>query len=271
MGRIRVIYLTVIFFLAVTYCFCDQSAFKIDWRAREIVITGTGYIVPGDTGNQIEWQYSATVNAKQDLLKSFIASMRALRVDAFEYARDIMIKNSQRNEAVYRYMSAIGEFQTIYGDKKVVLRKKIPFFGINGVVKLLMEGGKDPANFPSYNEFVYSTDFTGVVIDARGLGKAPSINPRIFDEEHTLVYSADLLDSESFEQWGACQYTDDPYYKGLESRVGENPYRIVAIHNDKLIETDICISTENAMVLLQDEETRKRLEEGRVIIILDNI
>jgi hypothetical protein len=68
MGRIKALYLTVIFFaFAGTYSFCDQSAFKIDWKAREIVVTGIGHIVPRDTGNQIEWQYSAAVNAKQHL------------------------------------------------------------------------------------------------------------------------------------------------------------------------------------------------------------
>ena len=106
MGRIKAIYLTILIFFVFVgrYSFCDQSMFKIDWRAGEIVVTGVGYIIPRDTGNHMEWQYGATVNAKQHLLKSFIAAMKELRVDAFNYARDIMIKEPPRNEAVYRYI-----------------------------------------------------------------------------------------------------------------------------------------------------------------------
>ncbi|UCB47369.1 MAG: hypothetical protein JSV25_08165 [Spirochaetota bacterium] len=273
MGRIRLLYLLfVLFFLfSGTYSFGDQSTFRIDWRVREIVVTGIGYIIPRDTGNTMEWQHSATVNAKQHLLKSFIASMKDLRIDAYNYARDIMIKEPQRNEAVFGYMGNIGEFDVKYGEETVSLEKHIPFFGAGGVVNLLIESGNDPGNFPSYNEFVYSTGFTGLVIDGRGLRKIPAINPRIFDEEHNLVYSVDLLDVESFIQWGACQYTDDPHYRGFEERVGNNPLQIVAIHNEKLIETDLSISNENAKVLLQHEETRKSLQEGRVIVILDDI
>jgi len=66
-------------------------------------------------------------------------------------------------------------------------------------------------------------------------------------------------------------YTYDPYYKGFEDRVGENPYRIVALENDKLIPTDIAISDEDAKVLLQNDISKQNLIECRVIIILDTV
>jgi hypothetical protein len=65
------------------------------------------------------------------------------------------------------------------------------------------------------------------------------------------------------------QYTVDPLYKDHIRRVGDNPFRIVARGDEKLMPTDISIFTEDARILLAREATRSHLEEGRVIIILE--
>ena len=64
------------------------------------------------------------------------------------------------------------------------------------------------------------------------------------------------------------QYTNDPQYRDYTSRVGYNPLRIVARREDKLMDTDISIFTEDARILLSREVTLRNLQEGRVIIIL---
>ncbi len=119
--------------------------------------------------------------------------------------------------------------------------------------------------------FLISTNFTGVVIDARGLGREPAFAPRIFDEDHREVYSIALMAEESFKRWGGVQYTDDPFYTGFEERVGENPARFVALRNDNLIKTDISLSNDDVKILLQSDVTKYNLTEGRVIIIIDKV
>jgi hypothetical protein len=85
------------------------------------------------------------------------------------------------------------------------------------------------------------------------------------------VYSADFVDRESFVRWGAVQYTTDPSYRVHTDRVGDNPFKIIAINDPKRIEYDVSIFTEDAKILLQEPETRRRLQEGRVIIIVDSL
>jgi len=271
MGRVAktaIIFLTV---LAASYGYADNGDFRVDWRKSEVVVSGVSQVAARETGNRIEWQHSAAVRAKSLVLESFFSSLGALRIDAYRSAKDIMMDDPAVNRAVHRYTDTFTKYQVLYGPDSVAVEKHIPIYGEGGLAPLLIEAGTDPGHFPSYDRLVFSTEFSGLVIDGRGLGRIPTVNPRIFDEEHNLVYSADLVRKAAFDTWGACSYTDDPYIGGEGARVGTNPLRLIAIENLKLIETDICISNEDAMILLQREGTRSRLEEGKVVIILDSL
>jgi len=271
MDRLKRWVLILLFLLAAAHAFCERRGISIDWQKMELSVSGTGTVVPKGSGNTVEWQFDAARLAEQDLFKNFISSMNSLKVDAYNTARELLTKDIQKNELLYNYCDKVKTYSIAYDENHVYITKKYPFFGSAGFMHILLRAGDDTGHFPEYDEWVYTASFTGLVIDARGLGKTPAVAPRIFDEDHNLVYSPALMLKESFEQWGEVQYTDDPYYEGFEERVGKNPFRIVAAPNDKLIETDIGIYNEDAKVLLQHEETKRSLMEGRVILIIDTL
>jgi hypothetical protein len=188
--------------------------------------------------------------------------MSVLRLDAYNFARDLLMRESYKNEYLYNYIKRFTGIVVEYSDESVRIKRNLPMYGENGFVQYLVTAGLDPGRFPLYTTYEYSSAFTGLVIDARGLERIPAIGPRIFDEDHRTVYSLDIVDKESFARWGAVQYTYDPHYRGFDERVGDNPYRIVAIENVTLIATDIAISNKDARIFLQNEISRKYLSEG---------
>jgi hypothetical protein len=242
---------------------------SIHWVDMELEVTGDGDIVPTNRGNYLEWQHEAVMRAQSKLMTNFIRSMEALRVDAYNSCRELLMKEIEKNEVLFEYANSFKKSTIYYADDFVHIIKSFPLFGENGFAWRMINAGVDTGNFPDYEEYVFSMAFTGVVIDARGIGREPSLCPRIFDELHQTVYSADLIDKEAFQRWGAVQFTYNPDYSVFSERVGENPYRIVALENEKLIETDIAISNEDAKILLQNDATRKNLMEGRVLVVLD--
>jgi len=274
MDKLKLLLFFVVFMTVVSYGFSHDTGegdFSFDWLNMELEVSGKGMITPSDYGNYIDWQYDATLRAQTNLFKNFIVSMNVLRLNAYNFARDILMKEPDKNEHIYNYLKEYTKRIIQYTDEGVIIKTRLPMFGENGFARFLLTAGEDRGSFPSYREYVYSVAFTGLVIDARELGRIPAIDPKIFDEDHQTVYSVELIDEGNFEKWGAVQYTDDPYYRGFEERVGENPYRIVALENDKLISTDIAISNEDAKTLLQDKISRESLVEGRVIIIIDTV
>ncbi len=244
--------------------------YKIDWVQSKIDVCGYGQLKREDTGNYIDWQYRAVLKAKDNLWENFFKTLKKIRVDAFHYASDILSVNPDINKSLYNYLSNYKKKKLIYLDDGVKIIQNYKFFGNTGFIKYFVITGSDIGNFPRYSDYVFSTNFTGLVIDARGLGKVPAIAPKIYDEDHNLVYGIDYVKSESFEKWGLVQYTDDPYYRKYIDRVGDNPFRTVALKEDKLVSTDIEISNEDARILLQNVLSRNSLEECRVIIILES-
>ncbi len=276
MGKLRILTAVFIFLFSFTMVVVRLPAgesveqrFSIDWVGMELEVSGMGRIIPSEYGNHIDWQYGAALKAEMDLISNFVASMSELRLDAYSFARDLLMSEPYKNEHIYNYIKGFTGSIVEYSDEWVRIKTNLPMFGENGFTRYLVTAGLDPGRFPLYTTYEYSSAFTGVVIDARDLARIPAIGPRIFDEDHRTVYSLDIVDKESFARWGAVQYTYDPYYKGFNERVGDNPYRIVAMENDTLISTDIGISNKDARTLLQDEVSRKNLREGRVIIILE--
>jgi hypothetical protein len=271
MDRLKFFLILFVVFSA-HYLFAElpgAGSIKIDWIDMEATVVGYGAVIPGESGNMIEWQFDATRTASEDLLMKFIHSVEQLQVDAYNSAHDILMNDYDKNKEIYTYCRDFKPGYISYGEESVTITKILPFYGVNGFVPKLIQAGRDTENFKRYEEYAFTAPFTGLVIDARGLGRSPAIAPRIFDEEHNIVYSVDLIERESFNRWGTVQYLNDPHIE-ITGRVGKNPLRIVAIPDWRLIQTDIAISTADARILLQHDVTRINLKEGRVVIIIDS-
>ena len=272
MEKLKIILISVFMLIfSVSLLFSEERlAAEIDWPDGILTVYGYGDIIPQEKGNFVEWQYKAVTDANVDLMKNFFKALKSLRVDNFHNASDLLLNNQNLNRNILDYFGKIKKKDLIYFDTYVKIAKRYKFYGPDGFIKYFVTVGSDLDDFPKYNDYVFTTDFTGLVIDARGLGKQTAVSPKIYDENHNLIYSADFVDPEYFLKWGIVQYTNTPYYDKYVERVGKNPFRIIALRENKLIETDIEISDENAKILLQSELTKQRLKEGRVIIIIDS-
>ncbi|MGQ9616516.1 MAG: hypothetical protein ACUVWJ_08980 [Spirochaetota bacterium] len=247
----------------------NTPSITVDWIKGSLEISRTAIVSPGERGNVMEGQLNAATTAMEEILGQFIRSMEFMRVDAYNTAQSVLRNSYEKNYRLYQYNERIKKYSLRYDDNRVTVTKKYPFYGRDGFAHLLVRAGEDEGNFPRYPGYKFTAQFSGLIIDARGLGRIPAFAPRIFDEAHNTVFCVDFMRGDSFERWGAVQYTNDPYYRGFLDRVGNNPFRVVAVRNDQLIETDIAISSEDAAILLQHEESKHSLEQGRVIIILD--
>ena len=200
-----------------------------------------------------------------------VNAMKDIRIDGYTTAHDVLYQDLQINEQIYTYFNSIRNRSISYDESEVAVEKVLDFFGPRGFVPILFKAGKETGKFPEYCDYVFSTTFSGLLIDARGLDRKPAIAPNIYDQEHNLVYSADLMELYHFEERGAVLYLTNPNDKRIRERVGDNPFRTIAIPDDKLLETDLAIFSEDARVLLQHQSTINNLQMGRVVVIVDSV
>jgi hypothetical protein len=248
----------------------QYSGHLIDWEHHKLHVYASRQVIPQDNGNVIDWQLEAAKKAEQDLLRNFIDAMKHLQVDGYRTAHDVLYQDLERNKHIYAFFNSVESRSISYNETEVVAEKVFDFYGRNGFVPILFKAGREAGKFPEYCDYVFSTEFSGLIIDARGLGRKRAIAPRILDQGHNIVFSADLMEQYHFDLRGAVLYVTDANDSQIDDRVGNNPFTTVAIPDEKLLDTDIAIFNEDARVLLHHPATATNLQMGRVVIIVDS-
>jgi len=126
--------------------------------------------------------------------------------------------------------------------------------------------------------------FTGIVIYAADLLPArgetlrgsqvmnylrPSIFMRMFDENLRTIYEANMVNPAQLKALGSATYTSNFDESPYRERIGTNPLRIVASEIFGATNTDIILSNESVQILLANPQNRRLLQEGRVLIIVN--
>ena len=111
--------------------------------------------------------------------------------------------------------------------------------------------------------------YTGMVVDARGLGAIPVIAPRIFDENLEEVFGPTYASREYAVQQGVASYTTDISQARLDIRVSHNPIVVKALKTIWPGRCDFIISNSDADKLRSASEHLLFLRECKVIIVLD--
>ena len=119
---------------------------------------------------------------------------------------------------------------------------------------------------PLYEEGI---SYTGIVIDARGIGLNPALFPEIVDEDGHEVYGVDIIDKRKAIENGIAVYINQISKINKLKRIGVNPYRIVALRADGDNRTNIVIPKTEAQKLHSSSTNIKLLKEGKVVIMID--
>jgi hypothetical protein len=133
-----------------------------------------------------------------------------------------------------------------------------------------------------------SRSYTGIIIFANTeltihgrQSKAlplPCMFPKIWDSEMNLMYERNMVKPETARNQGIVQYVDEEAVfretaSGMDEELikiaGENPLRIIAQGVFGAYPTDPIINRDDALIIISNEENRKLLQDGRVIIVLD--
>jgi hypothetical protein len=114
-----------------------------------------------------------------------------------------------------------------------------------------------------------ATNFSGVLIDARGVDFNYALFPRIVNEDGRTVYGPEFFLPTYATDRGSVGYYDNMAGAMADDRVGFNPLRINAIRSAGKNSTDLVISNLDARKLHSSLENLKLLERCRVVILTD--
>jgi hypothetical protein len=111
--------------------------------------------------------------------------------------------------------------------------------------------------------------FTGLVVDAKGLGIRPVMVPRILDENNQEVYGSAFVSREYAVQQGMSGYARDLKEIRDNQRVSDHPLVVKGLKTLEPGCSEIVISNADASKLRSASESLYFMKKCRVIIVID--
>lgn len=272
MKRTLVIPLTLLLMLGVAAIGQAQDVTEsygangaVDWSNR--TIQAKGIAVQGGVGGRAG-QIRA---AELDALRQILETIKGMRLSSETTVENFMLSSDvirTRIEGVARNFRRVGD--PVYmndGSIEVTVEMNLtgPGMFYDVVMPSAMGGARPLYTSPPTDSHLY----TGLVIDARGLGLRPAIAPRIYDESGNEIYGSRYVSRDWAIQYGMAGYAKTLDEAKQNDRVGQNPMVIKAEKATGQNRTDVVISDRDARVLHAVSSNFSFLQQCRVVILVD--
>jgi hypothetical protein len=226
----------------------------VNWEGQILRATGAG--APDmKASNPAQARLGAERAAKMDAFRNLLEQAKGVQISAGRTVGDVMASEEIRGrvEGVVRGFKVINK--RYYSDSGVEMDVEVPLSALTSA----LAPAPDPA--PVVNT-QGTKKYTGLVVDARGLGAKPVLAPRLLDSAGKPVYGPEALSSEARKSVAVAAW-----YKSLEDAqkstlVGEKPLVVKAA---QLQGSDLVLG-EDALKKLA-EANASFLAEGRVAIV----
>jgi len=242
---------------------------SINWSRGVVQAKGIGIPPPKMSGNS-NARTVALTDAKLNAFRIILEIIKELRINGTTVVGDYAIQDP----------AIMSKIENMVKNAKVVKKEYLT----DGTVKIKMEvnlrGGfaqlvlpkdikpLDSIKLVTMNK-TSSPVFTGLVVDAKGLGVRPVMVPRILDENNQEVYGSAFVSREYAVQQGMSGYARNLKEILDNQRVADHPLVVKGLKTSGPGRSEIVISNADASKLRSTSESLYFMKKCRVIIVVD--
>lgn len=238
---------------------------SVNWTSQ--VVQAKGIAVQGGVGGRAGQIRAAELDALRQILET-VKGMRLTSettVENFMLASDVI---RTRVEGVARNFRRVGD-PVYMPDGSIELTVEMDLAGpgrfFDTVIPSQTGGGQPVYTSPMSD----ARAFSGLIVDARGLGLRPAISPRIFDESDREIYGSRYVSREWAIENGMAGYAKTVDQAKAGERVGAHPMVIKAVKATGANRTDLVIRDTDAHMLHVVSANFTFLQQCRVVILVD--
>ncbi|HEX8436228.1 hypothetical protein [Archangium sp.] len=235
----------------------------VDWQRQVLRVTGDG---PPDVkaSNPSQARLGAERSAKEDALKDLLEQARSVHLRADRTVGDEMAREETRRkvEDVLRGYKVVQK--RYYSDSGVQLEVEVPLAALTSVLIPSTEAAapaETKQEAPAKKDA--RTKHTGLVVDARKLGLAPVLAPRLLDASGQPLYGAETLSAEARQATGVAGFFGSLEQARKSTLVGERPLVLEAA---RVQGSDLVLESDAAKALAGLDP--RLLADGRVAILI---
>lgn len=246
-----------------------RGAVTIHWTEGLVRVTGSGS--PPDRGNMHQRRLMAERLAITDALRQMADVISGLRVNSETIVRDYTLESTLLKEQVSTLIKNAQRLDTRYlddGTIEVDLAVKLyNSSGLNGILQPQKHILPPPP--VTLDADPRPGDYTGVIVDCRGLGLDPALSPAILAQSGGELYLSELpFDPDYVINQGVVGYARSLSQARQSQRVGNKPLIIKGLNSSGAYRADVVISDADTRQLLGLEVQHKVLSQAKVIFVL---
>ena len=220
-----------------------------------------------------------------DAQRHLLGIIKGVQIDADTLMNDLIIENDTVRTKISGLLrgAQIIEEKQLENDEYSV-KMCVPLYGATGslasvIVPEIMDRGT-PEPFPEVDptalteaemQSIRDANYTGVVINADGLGMDPTFSPVIYDTDGRAVYGVKNLEYDTVIEKGMVDYADDLNGAAADGRAGDNPLVIDAVDvsggQNSVNRVNAVVSVKDANKILLANESTDMLEDTSVVFV----
>jgi len=236
-----------------------------DWSQQAIRAFGIAGVNPNDPPGAA--RANAITAARTIAMRNLLESVQGVTLTSETTVKNAMVESdviTTRVQGFVKGCKMVGEPKYM-SDTSIEVEVEVSMSGLADIFLPKAPDGSTPATV----ETPASGAYTGLIIDAKGLGVMPAMAPKVVDESSKEVYGSGFVDREWAVRQGMVGYEKDLAAARGNQRVTNNPLVIKAMKASGANKSDVMISNADAQRLQQATQTQNFLDNCRVMFLLD--
>lgn len=249
------------------------STGKVDWTTGVITAVGIG-APPAQPANPAQARAMAERAAQVVAYRNLLEAVKGVRVDSTTTVENFIVTSdlikTQVNGIIQGAMIMDKKYMSD-GSVEVTVGMKLTGALAEAVLPQTPMGSgmpPVPGTTPAPG-VVQGQLYTGLIVDARGLGVRPAMAPKVLNEDGKEIYGSAFINRDWAVREGMVGYLKDPAAALANPRVTDKPLMVKAIKVSGDNRVDTVISNADAAALQSASQNLSMLEKCRVIILVD--
>jgi hypothetical protein len=244
------------------------STGKVDWTTGVVTAVGIG-APPANAANPAQARAMAERAAQVVAYRNLLEAIKGVRVDSTTTVENFMVTS----DVIRTQVSGFVQGATIM-DKKYMSDGSVEVtvgMKLSGALAdaLLPKTPVAPPTGLVTTPGAAGQVFTGLIVDARGLGIRPAMAPKVLNEDGKEVYGSAWINRDWAVREGMAGYLKDPVQAQQNPRVTDKPLLVKAIKAQGDARVDMVISNADASMVHGATQNLSFLEKCKVIILVD--